>query len=603
MHCKVICLQDEALTSKMLSQLDFNNYKIVTDDLNVKNSLKNLNFDCEELSELFPNVSPITFQIYDSATKLIDQYKKYLEKIQFLKISIFNIIEPLIRDDFVLYQQVLHILKKKENVIFLLKNTSHILFLIKSLSEKFGYEFVQKNQIELIKNGQIQKIFDFDESKSIKKKLFLKFFHKSKSSIMESVENKFNKKGIHQNSTMIFFTPSTYYVLKPIFSVVKEFEEQSTPYYLISFDHNLVKELNQKNIETLDFSRDALLLSSFIQNSSEGKKIFNDILTISKQNNLDILFYNNFYNQKLLKLFRFLATLEISSYILQKLYPKSTIVAFDGNSMGNSISLASKLQNIPSYSICSLYVLPHSIMKLNFTTDFICIYGTHGRDILKKLGYDPEKIIITGNVNYDYLDAIDLQNCRDIIENSFNLIPDRPLIVIGSGRWHPNDFTWIPKFIKFCNAHKINLIIKVHPIYLSSLNHIHQDMLKKIQKDCHDCKYIIDANVLPSNLLPVADLVITDQTNLGIEAALLGKPWVTINFENEDEDFLFKTSEHLHNSIHLTNYDELETTINDILFNNKFSNLIESHKQEIIKKFNYSNNRTAANTIFSIINE
>ena len=34
-----------------------------------------------------------------------------------------------------------------------------------------------------------------------------------------------------------------------------------------------------------------------------------------------------------------------------------------------------------------------------------------------------------------------------------------------------------------------------------------------------------------STLVSAADLVITDQTNLGIEAGLLGKPWLTVNFQ------------------------------------------------------------------------
>ena len=182
MNCKVYHLQDKNITSTSLSKIpNCNNFKIITDDPNVKNILDSLNYNCEDLTELFPNVDLTTFQIYESATKSIDEYRKSLDEIKFLDISIFNILEPLLRDDFVLLEKISHILQKKENVIFLLKNNSHILFLINKLSKQFEYE--TENKINTIKNEKIHQIDSLKKSKSIKSKLFLKFNRKSKKTI------------------------------------------------------------------------------------------------------------------------------------------------------------------------------------------------------------------------------------------------------------------------------------------------------------------------------------------------------------------------------------------------------------------------------------
>ncbi len=181
MNCKVYHLQDDNITLETLSKLpDFHDFKIITDDLNVKNTLHDLNYDCEDLLELFPNVDSTTFQIYESATKLIEKYRKSLSEIQFLNISIFNILEPLLRDDFVLLEKISYILQKKEDIIFLLKNNSHVLFMISKLAKQFEYKVDHQNNVNTIKNEKIGKIANFKKLKSIKSKLFLKLNRKSK---------------------------------------------------------------------------------------------------------------------------------------------------------------------------------------------------------------------------------------------------------------------------------------------------------------------------------------------------------------------------------------------------------------------------------------
>ncbi len=601
MYCKIFHINDQNISRKVISQLShLHDGKIITDDLNIKKALSAASFDCDDLSELFPSIHPKTFQIYESAFKLIQSYKNHLSKITYRDIPIFNILEPLLRDDFVLYEKINFLLEKNENIIFLFKNQSQVLFLINKLAKKLNYE-IDDDGILMIENQNIEKISSFKMIKPLKTRVFLTLKKQSKGKVLKSIYKKLDYIKNQKNLCAIFLTPSTKYVLKPIFSIIDEFKKKSSPYCLISFDHELVKELKQENLFTTDFSRDALILSSIIENSDEGKKSFNKILEISKNQNLEIIHLNRNINQKLYKLFRFLAMQEISSYIFTDFEPKSTIIAFDGNTMGNSIALAAKSQNIPSYSICSLYILPHAIMKLNFVTDFILVYGMHGRDTLIELGYPPDKIEITGNVMYDYLLDIDVKECKEKINKLFNLNPKKPLIVLGSGRWYPNDEIWIPEFIKFCNKKNFELIIKPHPIYLTTDNTFHQYFVDKIQNQCKDMNYYIDLTTKSDVLLPSADLVITDQSNLGIEAGLLGKPWITMNFQNTDHDFLFKTEKHLSESIHVTDFHDLEKNILAIFPTNERSDLINYHKKNLENKFNFAGNRKSSENIFNII--
>ena len=89
MYCKIFHINDQNISRKVISQLShLHDGKIITDDLNIKKALSAASFDCDDLSELFPSIHPKTFQIYESAFKLIQSYKNHLSK------NLANIFSP-----------------------------------------------------------------------------------------------------------------------------------------------------------------------------------------------------------------------------------------------------------------------------------------------------------------------------------------------------------------------------------------------------------------------------------------------------------------------------------------------------------------------------
>ena len=170
------------------------------------------------------------------------------------------------------------------------------------------------------------------------------------------------------------------------------------------------------------------------------------------------------------------------------------------------------------------------------------------------------------------------------------------------GRWYNDDENWMSKLIKFCNKKNFEVIIKVHPIYKYRETVIHELKIKKIKKSCKNLKYLITYDIDPSDLLPAADLVITDHTNLGFEAALLKKPWITVNFINEDSDFLHEVFDYS-GSIFLNKYDKLEKTISEILEQKKHLEFFKSRQQKIIDDYNFKNDGNAINRIFDLLNK
>lgn len=601
MYCKIFHIDKETKCESIIENLELGkNCNIITDDICIKYDLEKNGYECRSLSEIFPDVDPISSKIYDLTVKKIEEYKVHLSSINYGTIPIFTIIEPILRDDLVLVNKFSFLLSKKQDIIFIFRSPDYSLFLLNKLAREEDFETFHKSKINHISKNKITLISSFKEKTSFKKKLFLTFNKNSEENILKSIKDKIKFLKNQQKLTLFFLTPSTRYVLNPIFSVVEQFQKNNISNHMISFDHTLVDELKKDNFSISDFSRESLVLSSIIQNNDDGKKLIDHILNIAKEKKLELIIFENFINPKIFNIFRFIAIFEITKIILQNTNTQSLVVAFDGNSMGNAITLASTILEIPSYSICSLAIINNPLTKFIYTADKILIYGTHGYDLLQKFEYPSNKIIITGNVMYEYFSEIDYEKCKDQINKLCNFDFDKPLIVLG-GRWYPNDENWISKFIKFCNHQNFNVLIKVHPLYLTTNTEIHQHMIQKIQELCHDLNFSIQIDISPSILLPAADLVITDESQLGVEAGLLGKPWITKNFHNDKERFLFEMYGHLINSVHVTNYEDLEKTTLEILIEKKHSKFIEQNKKELLKKFSNQNNDKSSEKIFSII--
>ncbi len=600
MFCNIFHIDKETTSESITKYLELEkNCNIITDDINLKYNLEKNNYDCKTLSEIFPDVDPISSKIYDLTVNKIQEYKDHLSTISYIGIPIFTLLEPLLRDDLLLINKFNFLLNKKQNLVIIFRNLTHSLFLLNKLAREEGFETFHKSKINHINKNKINLISSINEKVSFKKKLYLTLKKKSKIDILTSIKEKTKFLNKQQKLTLFFLTPSTRYVLNPIFSVIGQFQQNNISNHMISFDHALVNELKNDNFLISDFSRESLLLSNVIQNNDDGKKVLEDTLKIAKEHNLESIIFDDLINAKIYKLFRYMAIFEISKSIIENLDPQSLVVAFDGSSMGNATTLASNILKIKSYSICSLAIVNNPITKFIYTADKILIYGTHGRDLLQKFEYDPNKIIITGNVMYEYFSEIDYKKCKEEINNLCGFDSDKPLIVLG-GRWYPNDDDWIPKFIQFCNLHNFNILVKVHPLYLTTNREIHQYMIQKINETCKDLNFSIQIDISPSILLPAADLVITDESQLGIEAGLLGKPWITKNFNQNTEKFLFEMYDHLINSIHITNYDILEKITLEILHEKKHSEQIEHNKIELLRKFhNYDN--IPSKEIFSII--
>ncbi len=167
-------------------------------------------------------------------------------------------------------------------------------------------------------------------------------------------------------------------------------------------------------------------------------------------------------------------------------------------------------------------------------------------------------------------------------------------------RWKGGDDKWMSKLIKFCNKNNIEIVIKVHPTYKRWMNSFSESLIKKISDNCIDNKFLISYELDIDSLIASADLVISDYSNVGIQAILLEKPLLTVNFSGEKWNDVIRFDK-FGASIYFENYTEFEKTILQILKENKHIIDFKIGRQKIIDDYNFNNDGLSTKRIFDFL--
>jgi len=596
-------------------------FQVITNSDLLNNFLKKLNINSRTLTEIFPYDQPITYEVNNIASNLLEHYKKLFDKIMFRGFEIFDSLEQQILSEILFYTKTTKILQEKVNTIFIFEGYSFSYFILqKFLSDsKFSTDELKIQRIdskhsEYIELGQSQIIYNYkrklnyllskSDKISIIKLLSMKFLksinRKSTFKIQKNIDSKILKSVSKINPECIFFfTPSSDYVVAPIVNILNKFNETNAKYQNIVFDLDTNLILRRNGIVPINFFQEAFSLSKILRDSNECQELLKQIKKIILENKLEVLYAEKFFNPVIFGIFYLLAIMIICDHIFNNIKLKSIVAVNDGNKIGNSVITTAKKHGIPNYSICTLGLTPDPLNRFQFKADVICVYGLHGYNILKNLGYNTEKIINTGNPRYDYLSNIDITKQKKLLNNIYSLSANK-LVVVGLGRWRKNDEIWMSNLIKFCNNNNFDIVIKVHPIYKTSMQYIHKQKIKEIKKRCNNMKYLITYDIDSSMLLSSADLVISDHSNFGIEATLLGKPLITTNFSNENLELIQSIFDYEH-SFFVDEYNKMENMIFEILNEGKHLNELKNKRKELIEKQNHLNDGNASQRIVDLL--
>jgi len=266
---------------------------------------------------------------------------------------------------------------------------------------------------------------------------------------------------------------------------------------------------------------------------------------------------------------------------------------------GNVISSLAKKHHIPSVSIEQLLIIDNAMFSIFYKADKICIYGQQGFDVLKTLGFTNDRIVITGNPKYDYISSIDENKTKRILKQKYKIDVSKKIIIVAMSRWHDGDEEWIPEFVKFCNKNKFMLVIKLHPRYKKNIEGS-DNKIRIIKDRCKGLNYNLTFDIKLKHLLSGANLVISDNSSVCVEAMLLEKPLITINFVKASLEKALRYDE-FSGTFYTENYNEFEKLVTKILSNEEHIEQLQKDQSRIVDMYNYYNDGMAANRIFELI--
>lgn len=614
--------------------------RIITNSIGFYEFLKMKKVNVFTFNEFVDRHGKIAEDAYKKAKKLQIRYKELFSDVNFEDIKIFDGFDYALLMKLIILTKAEVILNDKQNTIFVLNKFNPIYFAILKLASTMGYEknlkigHLKKSGIEFLSYDENQKSDSykqknskqqalnyfkssisnedsFEKIKSLTKFstkvlcLYMKRFRykisknkKFEENILKNVDKKISNLNLNSSPKCALFITATRLdlYLRPWIPVLKILKENNFPY--IIFTSNLATSiaLSKEDIQFVNLFEDVNLLIEKIKNDIFGKQLRKNILDIVERNN-SIPGIVELTNEILGNVYRSIAITIICKHIIHKSNLISMIAAADGE-MLESLSIQICRQNkIKSYAIIPGVTHPEPIFADWFHADKIFVNGIQGYGSLISLNYNQNRILISGNPKYDYCKTIKKIDAKSIVNDSLKINNEKKLIVIGMTTWHENDQKWMSDFIKFCNECDFEIVIKLHPKFRNN-DQITRNKITVIENECKNYKFSIIYDIDLPSLLAAADIVITDYSSIGLEAILLQKPLISVNFSNEKYLELDQRFEKYGAAIYLENYSQLENTVLDILNKNSHLGKLKEGWMKVAEKYNYRNDGKAAHRIF-----
>ncbi len=624
----------------------YRNYQVITTSESLKTFLINNKINSKTLQELFPDSSKQTYEINHRVKDKLHVYRNSLKMLTLFGHEVFTGIENQIMDDLILIEKTKKILSENKDTIFIFENFSFAYFTIKNImnssnnnethneleicrlqgqriinvkpNQRFS-DLINRNRLNFLKNSYFPQVSSSTQlsnkvslslypvlkiiSAIIRSKLIFlldKECRYSVSDVIESFQNKLHSATKSREANVIFFiTNPRDDIMKSIYPLIEKFKSHNVKFQIFTVDLLTNSVLSRNDISSMDLFEEVYVVAQAIRHGQEAIKLEEKLRDVCVSNDLTLIYLKEFSEQILNEVYRSIAIMMIAECIIKNCKLKSIVVCLDGTMLSNCVTAIAKKYKIPNYSIQTVLVGNNPLLSNLYKADKICVYGLHGYKILEQLGYDKDKIILTGNPRYDYVKNLNIENARKTIAEKYSFNTNQKLVVIAMSRWHANDEEWIYKLIRFCNAKNLQLILKIHPLYRVKWRHENEERIKLIKKMCKNEKYQIIYDIDTSILLPVSDIVITDYSNVGIEAILLNKPLLTVDFNYE----LRADAPRYHEygaAINITKYEALENTILDIL-QGQYTTEVEKKDIRIADLYNYKNDGKATERIFNIL--
>ena len=613
-------------------------FELICDNENIRKQLINYNLNPKNLDDYFPRFSEINYEIYEKTKILFLKYKNAYNEIKFNQYPINLSFYRYLIKDLIFLEKIKKILNSKKNIVFVFKKNHFKNYIIQKMANEMYYEnnkiaygvnngiLCEYNLFELLKKEKISEISKHKKSldhysnilsgttnkisfrlKLVKRiiplilrLLSLKIYEINPDYGIKSVLKNVNNKISNDHSLEIgfFLSSDRKDNIEFYYEIFQKMSNKKIPYKIFTIDPITSSFLEKNHFPYCQFFEETYVLARVLRKTEESKIFEEKIKNIAISENLSLIYFEKMNSVVIDGFYRIIATSMILDQILKKSSLKNAIIS-DGTMLGSVVAYLSKNLGIPTTSILTVMIDENATLSMSYSADKICIYGSQGQKALQSYGIDNDRILITGNPKYDKIKFLDSNKSKKILKEKYDINDKKKIVIIAMSTWHKNDEQWLSKFIKFCNRNETEIIIKLHPKYKRNPEET-KNQINFIKKECSKNKFLITFDFDINILLSAADLVISDHSNVGTEAALLKKIVINQNFIKEDLK-MYQNDHEIGAVLYTEEYEELEKRVYEILYENKHKEVIIKGYEEMVKRYNSKNDGKASERIFDIL--
>lgn len=245
----------------------------------------------------------------------------------------------------------------------------------------------------------------------------------------------------------------------------------------------------------------------------------------------------------------------------------------------------------------------HLAHSVHGSGEFVCadkvaVYGDFGRQLYISNGNQSDKIVVTGNPDWDKYKYLPQLMQRKSVCRAFDLDFRKKTVLFATfwiaGPILKGDPSQVGKFYRALlqairqlqKRHPIQLVVKLHPAERDR-----KSWYKKIavEEDVEDV--VIQSNHL-EELLFISDVVICRGSNIGFEALILGKPVISYEVPLFGEEKAV---------IVVREINDLTNVIEKTLFNSSTRKELKKERDKTLYKYNYLDDGMATYRVMKTI--
>lgn len=227
--------------------------------------------------------------------------------------------------------------------------------------------------------------------------------------------------------------------------------------------------------------------------------------------------------------------------ILECINPDLLVATNSPRSEKAAINAAASL-SIPSICLVDLFGFQEGkwISKPNFATK-VCVLSDFVRDRFIDLGRSPDDLVVTGNPVFDKLsnfkDSLGFTNSKINLQSSFK----KSLTILWASQSEPASHPFHPQkvgdsFLPRKVDEELFKIARNHPDFLIYIRLHPSENVEYVANQLPENVRVSSKNSDLHELISKVDLVITMTSTVAVEAALIGKPIVTVDMSIFTED-------------------------------------------------------------------